>query len=209
MSLTLSCSGAPSLATCTVPTSAVVATPATPGAFTVTVTTTSSGQSLASVGDGFMPKGMWLALIPFGMIMLSKLRKRRKLLLGLFLLVTLAAAISGVGCTGPGVKGSATSTPGTPTGTYTGLTVTATSGGVIEIHDADADRAIRICRLCGFRQNAMQCAGLAFIWPGTFTPNKFTQRATYSTCPVLSAGNIGSDRIRRATRSVTDKSQKR
>ena len=67
-----------------------------------------------------MPKGMWLALIPFGVIMLSKLRKRRKLLLGLFLLGLLAVAISGVGCTGPGDKGSATSTPGTPAGTYTG-----------------------------------------------------------------------------------------
>jgi hypothetical protein len=129
VSLSVSCSGAPSKATCTVPTSPFVATPATPGAFTVTVTTTSSGQSLSSLGDGFMPKGMWLALIPFGVIMLGKLRKRRKLMFGLFLIGTLAAVISGVGCTGPSVKGSVTSTTGTPTGTDS-LTVTATSGGV-------------------------------------------------------------------------------
>lgn len=131
LTLSLSCAGAPALATCTLPTS-VVATPATPGAFTVIVTTTSTGTVVTSLGDGFLQKGMGLALIPFGVIMLRKLRKRRKLMLGLFLLGLLAVAISvvGVGCTGPGLKGSVSTTPGTPTGTYTGLTVTATSGSV-------------------------------------------------------------------------------
>jgi sugar lactone lactonase YvrE/P pilus assembly chaperone PapD len=131
LTLSLSCSGAPKGATCTGPAS-VVATPGTPGAFTLTVSTTKISSAtvgmVARAGDGLLPKGMGLALIPFGMIMLGISRKRRKLT-GLFLLGLLALTVSSIGCGAPASIKSTSNTNGTPVGTYT-LSVTATSGSV-------------------------------------------------------------------------------
>lgn len=131
LTLSLSCAGAPQAASCTGP-GTVMATPAAPGTFTLTVTTTTASgaivHTVARRGNGLLANGLALALIPFGMIMLGISRQRRKLT-GLFLLVLIALTISSVGCTGPVTIKSTVPTKGTLPGSYT-LTVTATSGGV-------------------------------------------------------------------------------
>jgi sugar lactone lactonase YvrE len=134
LSLSLTCSGAPTNATCTVSPASVTTTLATPGAFTVTVATTkyttttnsAQGTKIASNSSGFWPTGVGLAILPFGIFGL--IRKRRKLG-GLLLLLLMTSFLAANGCGGGSKKSTTTTTSGTPAGTYT-LTVKATSGSV-------------------------------------------------------------------------------
>lgn len=134
LTFTLSCLGTPTGTTCTVPSTAA-ATPGTPATFTVTVVTTKASSSagssgaLASLRNSF-PSGIGLALIPFGAIGLGLSRKRRKLL-GIFLLALLAVVISSTGCSSSHSTSSTSTTTatGTAPGTYT-LAVKAVSGTV-------------------------------------------------------------------------------
>jgi glucose/arabinose dehydrogenase len=133
LTISLTCSGAPTGATCTVP-SSVTATPGTPATFTVSVATSSTTASAAHKSipgnpASSFPRGMTLALIPFGAIGLGLARKRRKLM-GFFLLALLAVVIPTV--TGCGSKTSSSSSSGTSSSTsetYT-LVIKATSGSV-------------------------------------------------------------------------------
>jgi hypothetical protein len=129
--VSLSCSGAPSLAVCTVsPSSLPVSGSTTP--FTVTVTTTA--PSIAGVlrdRPANTPMNRTNAAL-FGMAMLSMIagvklprRRSRRVLAPALAVIALAffSACGGGGSTPPNPSG------GTPKGTYT-LTVTGVSGGV-------------------------------------------------------------------------------
>jgi sugar lactone lactonase YvrE len=139
VSATISCTGAPTGATCNGPTALVVATPATPGAFQITVKTTgsaafvpvvlSSPKMQHPVATRSLPLGL-LALLMFIIAMLmwtgipaGRARFVRTALSTCLVLLSMSAALLVVGCGG----GSSSTTP-TPTGTYT-LTVTATVSG--------------------------------------------------------------------------------
>ena len=126
----LSCSGAPARATCTVTPSSVTLNGTSAQNVKVTVTTTAA--SLVPPGPiggppgsgGFATHDWWIALLLMALLALAFERRRRvPLLAGAVLLAAIA-----VGCGGGGGSVS-TSSPGTPSGTYT-LTVTGTSGNL-------------------------------------------------------------------------------
>jgi len=126
---TLTCTGAPMGATCSVPSSETLsATTAT--AFNATVATTSRTTASLAPGHSTPAKWMW-ALAIFGLAFLPVggrgRRSRFKRTLPIFLLMLVCS------CGGGGGKssGSQTNPNGTPAGTYP-LVVTATSGATKE-----------------------------------------------------------------------------
>jgi hypothetical protein len=139
VSATITCTGAPAETTCNVPTAAVVATPATPGTFQITVKTTGSSAALVPTvpfGPGMQPPTAlptWLVtLLVFffcaSLLMISskvpsgRLRTVRVALAACLVMLPISTAMMLTGCGG----GSASPKSTTP-GTYT-LTVTATIG---------------------------------------------------------------------------------
>ncbi|MBI3669131.1 MAG: SBBP repeat-containing protein, partial [Acidobacteria bacterium] len=128
--VSLSCTGAPSLTTCTVSPSPVTLNGSSNSTATVTVTTTAPGSTPRGQWGslGAPPRGgsarasfLWLLLVAVCAMLASlAVAKRRRawLLSGAATLVFLMC----LGC-------AATSTPGTPPGNYT-LTVTGTSGAL-------------------------------------------------------------------------------
>jgi hypothetical protein len=142
---TITCSGAPTLAACTVPASAVAAN-TTPAPLTITVSTTATTGMLAPqfqpatriqppTAIQMLPLSV-LAVLLLIVTMLAatqspagRLRLARVALAACLVLMPITAATLLVGC-GGGSSSPAptpTPTPGTPAGTYT-ITVTATSG---------------------------------------------------------------------------------
>jgi centrosomal CEP192-like protein/NHL repeat-containing protein len=146
VSVTIACTGAPALATCSGPSSAVSVTAGTPAPFTITVTTTGTG--ILAPGMQSEPKRQPPAAIPtlplailsvlmFIAAMLTwmqspagRMRTVRMAFAACLILMPISVAALLVGCGG----GSSSTTPtpppapSTPTGTYT-LTVTATATG--------------------------------------------------------------------------------
>jgi hypothetical protein len=144
--VTVTCSGAPTLSTCTAPSAPVVVTPAAASKFNVTATTTAAGFLAPQPQSQFrmqppaslrtLPLGslaMLLAILAMLVWMQNPANRARAvrvtLVLGLVLL-PVSAAIFASGCASAGSGSNNTPPPsgGTPAGTYT-LTVTASVGG--------------------------------------------------------------------------------
>ena len=146
--VTISCTGAPTLSTCSGPAAPVVVTPAAPATFSITVMTT--GSAVLAPGGQLEPK-MWsptaIQTLPVAVMTLllfvaallgwtqspaGRLRTVRTALSICLVLLPLSAATLLIGCGGGSSSTTPTPTPtpkpSTPTGTYT-LTVTATSSG--------------------------------------------------------------------------------
>ena len=134
----LSCTGVPSLATCTVAPTSVTPNGSSPSAFTVTVTTIAPSMVTPRTMPPSWPPAnrlrfgvpLLMALILFALqARFSTAAARRKLgfahVLVLVSLLSIAACVSG--CSGGG--GGGVHNPGTPAGTYT-ITITGTSSGV-------------------------------------------------------------------------------
>jgi hypothetical protein len=129
--VSLTCSGAPTLSTCSVPPS-VVLNGSTPSAVTVSVTTT-AGSMAPPTGKTFPPgiKGFGRTLWVWALLMLASLAalagaRKRVYLSGLCLMIMLLLSA----CGGGGAGSAVVQTPGTPAGTYTlsvSATVTSTS----------------------------------------------------------------------------------
>jgi hypothetical protein len=131
--VTMACSGAPALSTCSV---SPATTPAgtTSVAVTVTVSTTAAIASLSmpQLGHDRSMLAAWMFQVPgfllFGLMSVGSTRRRmgwRYVLLGLLVGLTLFAIACGSGSTAPTTKSQA----GTAPGTYT-LLVTASSGSL-------------------------------------------------------------------------------
>jgi hypothetical protein len=136
--VSLSCSGAPARATCTISPNSVTLNGTNSQDAKVTVTTSASG--LVPPGPNGGPPGpggfaiydWWIALLTLMafLAMLFKKRRRVPLLAGAVLLAAIALSCGGGGGGGGGGSGNNTkSSPGTAAGTYT-LTVTGTSGSL-------------------------------------------------------------------------------
>jgi Pro-kumamolisin, activation domain/Bacterial Ig-like domain (group 3) len=130
--ITLSCSGLPSEASCTFSPSSITAN-GTPNTATVSisvsttaVTTAANRQSHPSSQFLFLQLPIGFGL--FGFVLLAGNRKFRSHgLMVLLLLLAVIAPVSGCGGGGGGGKSGPPPNPGTPTGSYN-VTVTATSG---------------------------------------------------------------------------------
>jgi hypothetical protein len=130
--VSVSCSGAPAAAACSVNPSSEALNGTTPVNFSVTVTTTARSLALPVIGNWpkmsppSAPFGAVLAMcvagmmLAFGFVSAGRKRKRLAVLGGAFAVLVLIGGCGG-GSTPPHV-------PGTPAGTST-ITVTATSGG--------------------------------------------------------------------------------
>jgi hypothetical protein len=128
-SVSLSCSGSPSAASCNVPSS--VGLGATPTSFQVTVKTTarSTATTFPNFQEGGPQTAMAYAISGFGVLIILLISKRgiKKPLL---LACAFLCAIFAVSCGGTNYTSNPTPTPvasGTPAGTYT-LTVVANNG---------------------------------------------------------------------------------
>ena len=129
--ISFNCSGAPTLATCSVSPNPVTMQSATPANITVTVTTTASGAAAATG----RPATPWrvLPIAPLvlfviaiaGLAVMLPVGKRRRLVWAAPMLTLVLCA----GCGGGSQTKTPSPNPGTPAGTYT-LTVTATTNGV-------------------------------------------------------------------------------
>jgi sugar lactone lactonase YvrE len=140
VSVTIACAGAPLEAVCSSSPQPVVATVSTPGALTVSVSTTSPTAAIMSPVSGGKTRvlagllsggvGPLLAFWLFADMRSSAARGRRRLPRLALMSPIVLAIVLGIGCGG----GSSSSHPppppagGTPPGTYT-LTLTAASGG--------------------------------------------------------------------------------
>jgi Abnormal spindle-like microcephaly-assoc'd, ASPM-SPD-2-Hydin len=125
----LTCTGAPTGATCAVPaTMAVNASSST--AFTVTVSTTSRTLSALHRIESFSRSWVWATLF-LGLLIWPRARAGTRRSFAIVLLVALALCACGGGAssTGGGNPQPQPNPNGTPAGTYT-LTVTATSGSM-------------------------------------------------------------------------------
>ncbi len=144
VSVTFACSGAPTAATCNVPTTAVAVTAGTPAAVPVTLTTTANGLLVPQsepatrmqppTGIPMLPISVLAVLLLIVALLATtqspagRLRVARVALSACLVLMPIVAATLLVGCGG----GSSSAPPpppqtGTPAGTYT-IVVTATSG---------------------------------------------------------------------------------
>jgi Right handed beta helix region len=136
----LSCSGAPTGATCSVPATEVLnATTAT--AFTVSVSTTSSTSSALRPLDVRRSPLLWAAFL-VGFVVLPAMNTRKRLLRRCLLMSVLLVGLCSCGGSGGGTiasksptspsnPGNPSGSTGTPTGSYT-LTVTAKVGSTSE-----------------------------------------------------------------------------
>ena len=143
VSVTVTCSGAAPETACVVPAS-IAATVATPGAFTVSVTTTAPTQSGIPLAGGprirnpvtVLVFGMALLLLAFGLCVRMHFSERhwrspayQTGLAWLAFAGPMVLAIVLMGCAGGGSGSPPPLSGGTPTGTYT-LTLKSTAGSV-------------------------------------------------------------------------------
>src|SRR5579872_2569377 len=125
----LTCSGAPTGATCSLPASVnVSATNAS--MFTVTVTTTAR-SSAAIVPNSFMHSGWLWAVAMMGIVILPSFSKKRRLSAARCLPIAFLLFIASCGGGGSSGGGGGGNGGGTPAGNYT-VTVKATSGPLVE-----------------------------------------------------------------------------
>jgi len=128
-SIAISCTGAPSKATCSaLPASVTPGTASTP--VTVTVTTTAAG--VAAERPATLPfgssSGITFAMFGiFGIVLAGK--RKSGWMLAIILILLLASVGMFVGCGGGGSSSTTVPSQGTPSGAYT-LTVTGTSGSL-------------------------------------------------------------------------------
>jgi ASPM-SPD-2-Hydin domain-containing protein/HYDIN/CFA65/VesB family protein len=142
-SVTVTCTGAPALATCNAPAAPVVVTPAAPAAFSITVSTT--GASIVAPGVQTEPRMQPPAAIRtvplFLLVLLSvavmlawmqspagRMRTVRLAFVAGLLMLPVSAAVLLQGCASSGGSSTPTPKPSTPAGTST-LTITATANG--------------------------------------------------------------------------------
>ena len=126
---TLTCSGAPTGATCSLPASVnVSATNAS--MFTVTVTTTAR-SSAAIVPNSFMHSGWLWAVAMMGIVILPSFSKKRRLSAARCLPIAFLLFIASCGGGGSSGGGGGGNGGGTPAGNYT-VTVKATSGSLTQ-----------------------------------------------------------------------------
>jgi sugar lactone lactonase YvrE len=142
-SVTVTCTGAPSLATCNAPTAPVVVTPAGPAAFSITVSTT--GASIVAPGVQSEPRMQppaairtlplfLLALLSVAVMLAwmqspaGRMRTVRLAFVAGLLMLPVSAAVLLQGCASGGGSSTPTPKPSTPAGTST-LTITATANG--------------------------------------------------------------------------------
>ena len=145
ISVTLSCSGAPSLATCSAPSAPVVVTPAAASTFSITVATTGSAMLAPQPqSEPKMQPPAALRLLPLTVLAVllciaamlawmqspaGRLRTVRVALSACLVLLPISATLFLVGCASGGSSSNTPPpTPSTPAGTYT-LTVTQTVSG--------------------------------------------------------------------------------
>jgi hypothetical protein len=126
--VSLTCSGAPQNATCSVAPPTLVLSPGATQAFTVKVTTQSNTSAQLDPADHAFAAGAGLASLFAGLLLFR--RRRFRLLLALCA-ATLVGSLSVTGCGGGSsdTRPPANTTADTPAGTYQ-LTVTATAGTV-------------------------------------------------------------------------------
>jgi YD repeat-containing protein len=129
-SATLSCTGAPALASCSVNPSSVTLNGTTPQSFTVSVTTTARASVAPPIGNlptGWLPPQLLMAATLVLLLMALERLLRRRLRLAILRAGVGALLLAAAGCGGGG--GSKPPVMGTPAGTYT-ITITATSASV-------------------------------------------------------------------------------
>jgi hypothetical protein len=129
-SATLSCTGAPAAASCSVNPSSVTLNGTTPQSFTVSVTTTaraSVSPPTRNLPTGWLPP-QWLMAATLVLLLMALERLPRRRLRLAILSAGVGAWLLDAGCGGGG-GGSKPPVMGTPAGTYT-VTITATSASV-------------------------------------------------------------------------------
>jgi len=142
-SVTFTCSGAPTAAICSVPTTAVAVTAGTPAAVAVTISTTARGLLLPQSEPATrMQPPVALQMLPLSVLAVlllivtllaatqspaGRLRFARVALSACLVLMPIVAATLLVGCGGGSSSSGPPPVTGTPAGTYT-IAVTATSG---------------------------------------------------------------------------------
>lgn len=135
--VTLSCTGAPSEATCSLSSSSITSNGSAASPFTATVSTTAASMMVPwRVPPGVPPLNLWRLVIPLLMALLlitvrarsrNAMPRRFGLAFATVIVSVLTMASYVGGCAGGG--GGGTHNPGTPTGAYT-LTISGTSGNV-------------------------------------------------------------------------------
>jgi uncharacterized repeat protein (TIGR03803 family) len=134
--VSLSCTGAPSLATCSLSPASVTLDGTNAATVKVTVTTTASGLTPPGLTEPQLPPVMgrlafWLSMLGLAALLAGRderfkpLAVRARLAFGAAMLLAALAT----GCGGGGGSSAPPPAPGTPAGTYT-LTVTGTSTGL-------------------------------------------------------------------------------
>lgn len=123
--VTLSCTGAPSLSTCTPASTSVTLNGASTSTVVVNVTTTAAVASSSRPGSDM---GLLALAVVGGLLSWPRVRRASGVLLMTLLLGLIVACGGGGGGGGTGGNGG---NPGTPKGTYT-LTLTGTSGGATQ-----------------------------------------------------------------------------
>lgn len=126
-SVAISCgAGLPAGAACSFPSpngSTISSMSSGPQSRTLAISTTARVTTTASLLRGGATYAMWLPILGVG-LMGAGISRKRRMLLGIFLVLVLGMALSQAGCSS---KSTTTTTTGTPAGTYT-VTVNATSG---------------------------------------------------------------------------------
>jgi len=128
---TLTCTGAPKGATCTISPASLNVSASSASSLTVTVTTTSRTMAFASPERTIRYSWLWATGI-FGLLFIGAGRNRKKKIrVGGILSMLLLCLLCACGGSSSGGSSGGTNPNGTPAGTYQ-LAVTATSGGTTE-----------------------------------------------------------------------------
>ena len=125
-SVSLSCSGSPPAASCTVPSSVNMSSTPTPFLLTVTTTARSTATAFPTLRERGLQTAMAWAIGGFGVLVIPLISKRGRTRL-LLLACTFSCAVVVASCGGSGSNSTPSVPTGTPAGAYT-LTVAANNG---------------------------------------------------------------------------------